>query len=82
MYLEQKLEINNRACKNWLVKVRDLLYSLGLNYYWDQQDNINVDSFLSDYNVIKSRIRDQYIQSFFTDKNLNNRLEKYKVFKC
>ena len=35
IYLYQKHETVNRSCKNWASNVKNLLYSLGLQYYWD-----------------------------------------------
>ena len=76
VYLYQKHETVNRSCKNWASKVRNLLYSLGLQYYWDYQNGLNGDSFLYDFCFIKNRIREQYVQSFFVDINSNIRLAK------
>ena len=59
VYLYQKHETVNRSCINWASKVKNLLYSLGLQYYWDYQNELNSDSFLYDFCVIKNRLREQ-----------------------
>ena len=39
MYQQERYAIvNNNNNVNWASKVKNLLYSLGLNYIWDQQD--------------------------------------------
>ena len=81
IYLYQKHETVYRSCKKWASKVKNLSYSLGLQYYWDYQNELNSDSFLYDFCVIKNRKREQYVQSFFVDINSNIRLAKYKLFK-
>ena len=79
--MDQLPDIRNRNCKNWPFKIKQLVYSLGLNYLWDQQGLIIKDDITVTMGIIKRRIRDQYIQSFFADVNSNNRLKKYNVFK-
>ena len=69
------------VCKNWASNVRNLLFSLGMNDYWEHQEAINRDNYQCIFNDIKTRIRDQYIQEFFTNINNNARLEKYCIFK-
>ena len=81
LYMDQLPDIRNRNCKNWAFKIKQLVYSLGLNYLWDQQELIIKDDITVTMGIIKRRIRDQYIQSFFADVNSNKRLEKYNVFK-
>ena len=69
------------VCKNWASNVRNVLFSLGMNDYWEHQEAINRDNYQYIFNDIKTRIRDQYIQEFFTNINNNARLEKYCIFK-
>ena len=52
-----------------------------MNDYWEHQEAINCDNYQCIFNDIKTRIRDQYIQEFFTNINNNARLEKYCIFK-
>ena len=52
-----------------------------MNDYWEHQEAINRDNYQCIFNDIKTRIRDQYIQEFFTNINNNSRLEKYCIFK-
>ena len=61
---------------NWASNVRDLLFSLGLNYIWINQDHINVS-----FDLIKSRINDQYYQSWYANINACEKLSIYKCFK-
>ena len=53
------------VCKIWPSNVRNLLFSLGMNDYWEHQEAINCDNYQCIFNDIKTRIRDQYIQEFF-----------------
>ena len=57
------------VCKNWASNVRNLLFSLGMNDYWEHQEAINCDNYQCIFNDIKTRIRDQYIQEYFTNIN-------------
>ena len=43
--------------------------------------NINRDNYQCIFNDIKTRIRDQFIQEFFTNINNNATLDKYCIFK-
>ena len=52
-----------------------------MNDYWEHQEAINRDDYQCIFNDIKTRIRYQYIQEFFTNINNNARLEKYCTFK-
>ena len=52
-----------------------------MNDFWEHQEAINRDNYQCIFNDIKTRIRDQYIQEFFTNINNNVRLEKYCIFK-
>ena len=72
--------MHERNCKNWATNEKKLLYSLGLNYYWDQQELIDCNSFLYDFDGLRQRIRDQYIH-FFNDISTFNRLNKYCIIK-
>ena len=36
LYMDQLPDKRNRNCKNWAFKIKQLVYSLGLNYLWDQ----------------------------------------------
>ena len=53
---------------------------MGLDYIWDQQGLIIKGDISVTMGIIKRRIRDQYILSFFSDISNNNRQEKYNVF--
>ena len=57
------------------------LHDYSMNDYWEHQEAINRDNYQCIFNDIKTRIRDQYIQEFFTNINNNARLEKYCILK-
>ena len=79
MYQQERYAIvNNNNNVNWASKVKNLLYSLGLNYIWDQQDYIHETQLLYYTNICKARLRDQYVQHFFTNISNNIRLGIYK----
>lgn len=61
---------------NWVLDVRELLYSLGLNDVWINQDFIS-----DDYEVVKQRINDQYFQQWLAAINSCERLSSYVTFK-
>ena len=81
MYMCQKYDCENKRCKNWAYEVRYLLNNLGLNYIWELQRELNMDDCNAYFCIVKQRIRDQFIQSFFTDISANVRLHKYSCFK-
>ena len=81
IYQQQKLDILNRNSINWASKVKCLLYTLGMNFVWDQQDTVDMSDFTYYFNILKIRLRDQYMQQFFGTISNNARLQKYSVFK-
>ena len=77
----QKYDCENKRRTNWVHEVRYLLNTLGLNYIWELQRELNMDDCNAYFCIVKQRIRDQSIQSFFTDISTNVRLHKYSCFK-
>ena len=70
------VEDSNKGKTNWASKIRDILFALGLNNYWLQQDAniISID-------VIKQRITDQNIQRWRSKLTLSSKLNFYCKFK-
>jgi hypothetical protein len=66
----------NRGMVNWVSKIRDMLFSLGLNNYWFSQDIDNISP-----SLIKNRIRDQYLQKWRSTVNDTSKLYLYTNFK-
>ena len=81
MYMCQRYDCENKHRKNWVSEVRYLLNTLGLNYIWELQRELNMDDCNAYFCIVKQRIRDQFVQSFFTDISTNVRLHKYSCFK-
>ena len=52
-----------------------------MNDYWEHQEAINCDNYQCIFNDIKTRIRYQYIQEFFTNINNNARPENIVFLK-
>jgi hypothetical protein len=61
---------------NWASNVSDLLFTLGLNYIWLDQANINIS-----YEYIKLRISDQYYQNWISALHDCEKLFIYKSYK-
>jgi len=77
MYSLYNLKSNNGAFTNsWTNNVHNLLRELGLPYMIDK----NIVSRL-DLNLIIQRIRDQYIQTWFSELDQPSKLLTYRLFK-
>ena len=63
---------------NWCTRIKLLLQSAGLNYAWEVQDIQNEAVFIATF---VQRLKDQYIQNWFSDINTNRKLVLYKDFK-
>ncbi|XP_071126834.1 uncharacterized protein [Mytilus edulis] len=61
---------------NWASNIRDILYDLGLNYVWLNQDATTIC-----INTIKTRIKDQYLQNWSTSIQECSKLSFYCRFK-
>ena len=66
----------NTGKTNWVSNVRDLLFSIGLNFVWYQQSGINIS-----LDVIKTRLKDQYIQSWSASIQDCEKLTMYRILK-
>jgi hypothetical protein len=66
----------NNVWKNWVSNVKDLLCNLGFNDLWIWQDPGNFS-----LEVIKLRIKDQYLQLWFSRLEECNKLDIYKKIK-
>ena len=75
MYQQERYAMLNTNNVNWASKVKNLLYSLGLNYIWNQQEYLPKTQFIYYTNICEVRLRDQYVQHFFTNISNNIRLE-------
>ena len=75
----QKYDCENK--KNWVYEVRYLLNTLGLNYIWELQRELNMNNCNAYFCAVTQKIIDQFIQSFVTDISTNVRLQKYSWFK-
>ena len=60
---------------NWAALVRDMLFNLGFGYAWMQQGVTNRTYFIS---LFKQRLRDQYIQQWFTSVSTRSSCSIYK----
>ena len=69
---------NNRTMKgiNWASHMKTLLDSLGLSNLWANQDTVTIN-----YNYIKQRIIDNYIQTWHSNINESKRLDSYSKYK-
>ena len=65
----------NNTIVNWAALVRDMLSNLGFGYAWMQQGVTNRTYFIS---LFKQRLRDQYIQQWFTSVSTRSSCSIYK----
>ena len=63
---------------NWCTHIKQLLQSSGYGYIWEMQDILNPSTFILPF---VQRLKDQYVQNWFTDVSLNRKLVLYKDFK-
>ena len=62
----------------WLVKIRDMLNSLGLSYVWQNQRVENIDCFKL---LVKTTLLDQYLQRWQAQVRESSKCSFYKVIK-
>ena len=67
---------HNYNGKNWAYQIKQILDQCGLSYLWDN-DLIN-DSY---YKTIKTRIMDNFYQTWHSEINQSSRLKSYVIFK-
>jgi hypothetical protein len=61
---------------NWAYRIKTQLNELGLNYLWEQQNEIDIN-----LHTIRTRILDTYKQSWYSNINNSNRLASYCIYK-
>lgn len=66
----------NYKQSNWAFLIKRMLEECGLLYIWQNQYNM-----LINYNMIKQRLLDMYLQKWYSDVNNSSRLETYSLFK-
>lgn len=70
--------IENNTKFKWISYIKDILDNCGLSFMWKDQIPINRDLLK---NLIKQKLRDQYIQLWFSQVNSCSRGEFYSIFK-
>ena len=63
---------------NWVTLVRRALHTNGFGYLWEQQEVTHEKLFLTSF---IQRLRDQYLQQWFSDVSLSSKLCTYSSFK-
>ncbi len=63
---------------NWVSSVKTILCNNGFGDVWENPLNENVNAFC---NILKTRLRDIFIQTWYTDIDENNKLLLYKQYK-
>ena len=63
---------------NWATYIRKLLYNNGFGYLWELQEVINEKRFL---HALQQTIKDQFLQTWYTEVFLNSKLNWYSEFK-
>lgn len=58
------------------LNIKNILNNLGLSYIWDNQFDIFIP-----FDMIKQRIIDNYLQSWYSEVNNSSRLKSYSIFK-
>ena len=76
--LYMNLFTSNKYKLPWLNHIYSNLNNLGLTFLWHTQ-SMSVNSFK---NLIKQRMKDQYIQQWNEEKNNNSLCFNYRMFKC
>ena len=61
---------------NWASNVRDLLFELGYNNLWYNQDNVDIC-----YDILNRRLLDQYYQSWYASITDSEKLHIYRSIK-
>ena len=77
-YTSMMKYFNDLGNINWCTHIKQLLQSSGYGYSWEMQDIPNESTFIL---AFVQRLKDQYVQNWFTDVSLNRKLVLYKDFK-
>ena len=65
---------------NWAFQIKIILSEIGLNNLWCNQNDLT-NRLSSNYNCIKQRIIDIYMQSWYAEINNSRRLSSYCIYK-
>jgi hypothetical protein len=79
MYKKLKEDADNNITYkglNWANAIKNYLSEMGLNYLWINQWDIEIN-----FDTIKTRILDNFKQSWYADINNSNRLLSYCIYK-
>lgn len=68
----------NVGRKNWASDVKNILFSYGFGYVWEEQAVNNIQGFLQ---IFKQRLEDCYIQTWNTNRSNMSKLDLYNLFK-
>ncbi|MEW8547673.1 MAG: reverse transcriptase family protein, partial [Candidatus Thiodiazotropha sp.] len=68
---------NVYSCK-WLLQIKSILDSVGLSYMWLEQKVTSINWLK---NTVKSRLKDQYLQSWFSAIDNSPKCINYRLFK-
>ena len=71
---------NTYGGNNWAFQIKTMLSEIGLNNLWCYQNNLT-NRLNSNYNYIKQRIIDIYMQSWYAEINNSRRLDSYCIYK-
>ena len=63
---------------NWILQVKDILYTSGFGYIWEQQTVTNKEKFLCSF---EARCKDMYMQQCLGNINASNRCRLYRNLK-
>lgn len=77
LMLKQDVDRNNTySGKNWAYHIKKILDSHGLSFVWNEQSNEEIP-----FELIRVRIRDNYLQHWYAEINNSRKLETYALFK-
>ena len=68
----------NKPLKNFKEHIKQLLYSTGFGFVWDQQSVTDTKQFIT---IFKQRCKDIYIQTCFCEIEKSNRCRLYRNIK-
>ena len=68
---------NDYSCK-WLLQIKSVLDSVGLSYVWLEQKVVSISWLV---NTVKLRLKDQYVQSWFSAIDNSPKCINYRLFK-
>ena len=63
---------------NWVLQIKDILYTSGFGYIWEQQTVANKEKFLRSF---EARCKDMYMQQCLGNINASSRCRLYRNLK-